>query len=51
MGTFGVTALTAPAETEPSTVEFEMNFQPYGAMAATKAVLPAMRETGAGTPP
>jgi short-subunit dehydrogenase len=49
VGTFGVTALTAPAETEPSHVEFEMNFQLYGAMAATKAVLPAMREAGAGT--
>jgi short-subunit dehydrogenase len=49
VGTFGVTALTAPAETEPSHVEFEMNFQLYGAMAATRAVLPAMREAGAGT--
>ncbi|MEW2045781.1 hypothetical protein [Streptomyces sp. NPDC005476] len=41
--------LTAPAETEPSHVEFEMNFQLYGAITATKAVLPAMQETGAGT--
>jgi short-subunit dehydrogenase len=49
VGTFGVTALTAPAETEPSHMEFEMNFQLYGAMAATRAVLPAMREAGAGT--
>jgi NADP-dependent 3-hydroxy acid dehydrogenase YdfG len=49
VGTFGVTTLTAPAETEPSQVEFEMNFQLYGAIAATKAVLPAMREAGAGT--
>lgn len=49
VGTFGVTTLTAPAETEPSDVEFEMNFQLYGAIAATKAVLPAMREAGAGT--
>ena len=48
-GTFGVTTLTAPTETEPSHVEFEMNFQLYGAIAATKAVLPAMREAGAGT--
>ncbi|WTE65752.1 SDR family oxidoreductase [Streptomyces sp. NBC_01615] len=51
VGTFGVITLTAPAETEPSDVEFEMNFHPYGAMAATKAVLPAMRETAADTPP
>ncbi|SOD89741.1 SDR family oxidoreductase [Streptomyces sp. Ag109_G2-15] len=49
VGTFGVTALTAPATTDPSHVEFEMNFQLYGAIAATKAVLPAMREAGAGT--
>lgn len=49
VGTFGVTALTAPAGTEPSHVEHEMNFQLYGAIAATQAVLPAMREAGAGT--
>ncbi|MCX4408344.1 SDR family NAD(P)-dependent oxidoreductase [Streptomyces sp. NPDC059837] len=49
VGTFGITTLTAPAGTEPSHVEFEMNFQLYGAIAATKAVLPAMREAGAGT--
>ncbi|MGX5208088.1 SDR family NAD(P)-dependent oxidoreductase [Streptomyces violaceus] len=49
VGTFGSTALTAPAGTEPSHVEFEMNFQLYGAIAATRAVLPAMREAGAGT--
>ncbi|MFI1332895.1 SDR family oxidoreductase [Streptomyces sp. NPDC020845] len=48
VGTFGSTALTAPTETEPSQVEFEMNFQLYGAMAAAQAVLPAMREVGAG---
>ena len=49
VGTFGTTVLTAPAATEPSHVEHEMNFQLYGAITATKAVLPAMRETGAGT--
>ena len=49
MGSFGITTLTAPATTEPSDVEFEMNFQLYGAIAATRAVLPAMREAGAGT--
>jgi NAD(P)-dependent dehydrogenase (short-subunit alcohol dehydrogenase family) len=49
VGTFGVTTLTAPAQTEPSHVEYEMNFQLYGAIAATRAVLPAMREAGAGT--
>jgi short-subunit dehydrogenase len=49
VGTFGTTALTSPTGTEPSHVEFEMNFQLYGAIAATKAVLPAMRQAGAGT--
>ncbi|MFI9832833.1 SDR family NAD(P)-dependent oxidoreductase [Streptomyces sp. NPDC051913] len=49
VGTFGITTLTAPATTEPSDVEYEMNVQLYGAIAATKAVLPAMREAGAGT--
>ena len=49
VGTFGITTLTAPAQTEPSDVEFEMNVQLYGAIAATKAVLPAMRAAGAGT--
>ncbi|WP_330340259.1 SDR family NAD(P)-dependent oxidoreductase [Streptomyces sp. NBC_00557] len=49
VGTFGTTALTSPTGTEPSHVEFEMNFQLYGAIAATQAVLPAMREAGAGT--
>ncbi|GHH23788.1 SDR family NAD(P)-dependent oxidoreductase [Streptomyces lanatus] len=49
VGTFGSTVLTAPSETEPSHVEAEMNFRLYGAIAATQAVLPAMREAGAGT--
>ncbi|MFF3373985.1 SDR family NAD(P)-dependent oxidoreductase [Streptomyces sp. NPDC002680] len=49
VGTFGITTLTAPSGTRPSDVEFEMNFQLYGAIAATNAVLPAMREAGAGT--
>lgn len=49
VGTFGVTAPTAPSETEPSHVRYEMEFQLYGAMAATRAVLPAMREAGSGT--
>ncbi|NEB00423.1 SDR family NAD(P)-dependent oxidoreductase [Streptomyces sp. SID13726] len=49
VGTFGSTVLTAPSGTGPSHVEAEMNFQLYGAIAATRAVLPAMREAGAGT--
>jgi NAD(P)-dependent dehydrogenase (short-subunit alcohol dehydrogenase family) len=49
VGAFGSTTLTAPTTTEPSHVEHEMNFQLYGAIAAAQAVLPAMREAGAGT--
>ncbi|WP_128434871.1 SDR family NAD(P)-dependent oxidoreductase [Streptomyces cyaneus] len=48
-GAFGSVSLTTPAETDPSHVQQEMEFQLYGAIAATKAVLPAMREAGAGT--
>jgi NAD(P)-dependent dehydrogenase (short-subunit alcohol dehydrogenase family) len=48
-GTLGTTALTEPSETEPSHVQHEMELQLYGAIAATRAVLPAMREAGAGT--
>ncbi|MFE9888493.1 SDR family NAD(P)-dependent oxidoreductase [Streptomyces scopuliridis] len=49
VGAFDSTALTTPAETDPSHVQHEMDFQLYGAIAATRAVLPAMREAGAGT--
>ncbi|MEU3612412.1 SDR family NAD(P)-dependent oxidoreductase [Streptomyces sp. NPDC006872] len=49
VGTMGSTVLTTPIETEPGHVQHEIEFQLYGAMAATKAVLPAMREVGAGT--
>ena len=48
-GTLGSTVLTVPSETDPSHVQHEMEFQLYGAIAATQAVLPAMREAGAGT--
>ncbi|MEU0673481.1 hypothetical protein ABZ330_11370 [Streptomyces sp. NPDC006172] len=43
------TALTTPAETEPAHVQHEIEFQLYGAITATKAVLPAMRKAGTGT--
>ncbi|GAV37383.1 SDR family NAD(P)-dependent oxidoreductase [Streptomyces acidiscabies] len=43
------TVMTTPAATEPADVQHEMEFQLYGAIAATRAVLPAMREAGAGT--
>jgi NAD(P)-dependent dehydrogenase (short-subunit alcohol dehydrogenase family) len=49
VGTFGSTLLTTPAETEPAHVQHEIEFQLYGAIAATRAVLPAMREAGSGT--
>ncbi|MEU2773886.1 SDR family NAD(P)-dependent oxidoreductase [Streptomyces sp. NPDC007162] len=48
-GTLGSTVLTTPTGTEPAHVQHEMEFQLYGAIAATRAVLPAMREAGAGT--
>lgn len=49
VGLFGSTPLTSPVDTEPSDVQQQLEFQLYGAIAATKAVLPAMREAGAGT--
>ncbi|MFJ8028580.1 SDR family NAD(P)-dependent oxidoreductase [Streptomyces sp. NPDC096311] len=49
VGTIDSTALTTPTTTQPSDVQHEMEFQLYGAIAATQAVLPAMREAGAGT--
>ncbi|MPY48834.1 SDR family NAD(P)-dependent oxidoreductase [Streptomyces acidicola] len=45
----GSTVVTTPAETDPSHVQHELDFQFYGASTATRSVLPAMRETGAGT--
>ena len=49
VGTLGSTTLTTPAQTGPGHVQHEMEFQLYGAIAATQAVLPAMREAGVGT--
>jgi NADP-dependent 3-hydroxy acid dehydrogenase YdfG len=49
VGTYGSTVLTLPSETDPAHVRPEMDFQLYGAIAATRAVLPTMREAGAGT--
>ncbi|MCQ9131171.1 SDR family NAD(P)-dependent oxidoreductase [Streptomyces hilarionis] len=43
------TVMTTPGATEPADVQHEMEFQLYGAIAATRAVLPAMREADAGT--
>lgn len=41
--------VTTPSETTPAAVQSFLEFQFYGALAATSAVLPAMREAGAGT--
>jgi NADP-dependent 3-hydroxy acid dehydrogenase YdfG len=41
--------MTAPSQTSPADVQPHLDFQFYGALAATQAVLPAMREAGAGT--
>ncbi|MFD7047954.1 SDR family NAD(P)-dependent oxidoreductase [Streptomyces mirabilis] len=41
--------MTTPAETDLVHVQHEIEFHLYGAIAATKAVLPAMREAGTGT--
>jgi NAD(P)-dependent dehydrogenase (short-subunit alcohol dehydrogenase family) len=49
VGTLGTTVLTTPSETDPSHVQYELEFLLYGAVIATHAVLPAMREAGAGT--
>lgn len=43
------TTMVSPSETELAHVQHEIEFQLYGAIAATKAVLPAMREAGSGT--
>jgi NAD(P)-dependent dehydrogenase (short-subunit alcohol dehydrogenase family) len=48
-GTAATTVMTAPSEADPPHVQREVEFQLYGAIAATRAVLPAMREAGAGT--
>jgi NAD(P)-dependent dehydrogenase (short-subunit alcohol dehydrogenase family) len=42
-------AMTTPSATTAADVQAQMDFQLYGALAATRAVLPAMREAGAGT--
>ncbi|MCX5088598.1 SDR family NAD(P)-dependent oxidoreductase [Streptomyces sp. NBC_00365] len=49
LGTFGQVVLTTPAASDYSHIQHEIEFQLYGAIAATKAVLPAMREAGTGT--
>ena len=49
IGTAENTVMTAPSQTTPSDVQGPLDFLFYGAIAATRAVLPAMREAGTGT--
>ncbi|MDX3645814.1 SDR family NAD(P)-dependent oxidoreductase [Streptomyces sp. MB09-02B] len=49
VGTLGSTTLTTPADSEPAHIQHEIEFQLYGAVTATRAVLPAMRQAGTGT--
>jgi NAD(P)-dependent dehydrogenase (short-subunit alcohol dehydrogenase family) len=48
-GTAADTKLTLPSETTVEDMQFQAEFQLYGAITATQAVLPALREAGAGT--
>lgn len=48
-GTPATTKLTLPSQTTPEDMQFEVEFQLYGAITATQAVLPALREAGTGT--
>jgi NAD(P)-dependent dehydrogenase (short-subunit alcohol dehydrogenase family) len=48
-GTASDTKLTLPSETTPEDMQFQTEFQLYGAITATRAVLPALREARAGT--
>lgn len=49
VGSASTTGLASPAVSTVQDVQQQIEFQLYGAMAATAAVLPAMRERGSGT--
>ncbi|MEZ2388520.1 SDR family NAD(P)-dependent oxidoreductase [bacterium RCC_150] len=49
VGTAEATKLMKPSESMPEDLQSEIEFQLYGAITATQAVLPALREIGAGT--
>ena len=49
VGAAGTTVTTAPSQTAPSDLQDQIDFQLYGAIAATQAVPPAMRHAGSGT--
>lgn len=42
-------AITTPSQSTPADIQVHIDEQLYGAIAATRAVLPAMREAGSGT--
>jgi NADP-dependent 3-hydroxy acid dehydrogenase YdfG len=48
-GTVETTKMTPPSQTTPEDVQQQVEFQFYGAIAATAAVLPAMQAAGSGT--
>ena len=48
-GTAATTKLILPSQTIPEDIQYEVEFQLYGAITATQAVLPALRAAGAGT--
>ncbi|NUP52257.1 MAG: SDR family NAD(P)-dependent oxidoreductase [Catenulispora sp.] len=48
-GSIQSATLTTPSETGPADMQWAMDMLLFGAVAATRAVLPAMREAGAGT--
>jgi NAD(P)-dependent dehydrogenase (short-subunit alcohol dehydrogenase family) len=48
-GNVATTTLTTPSQTTQADVQGQLDFLLYGAVAATRAVLPAMRAAGAGT--
>lgn len=48
-GTAATTRLTLPSHTTPEDMQYEIEFQLYGAITATQAVLPGLLSSGSGT--
>ncbi|MCV7254856.1 SDR family NAD(P)-dependent oxidoreductase [Mycolicibacterium fluoranthenivorans] len=48
-GTAATTKLVMPSQSSPDDVQSQIEFQLYGAITATAAVLPALRDAGTGT--
>ncbi len=49
VGSAETTVMTVPSQTSPPDLQDQIDFQLYGAIAATQAVLPAMRQARSGT--